>query len=149
MVKWSCLVVSNSLQPHRLYSARLLHPWDSPGKNSGVGCHLLLQGIFLTQGLNPGLLHCRQTLYHLSYQAGKVVKNLPANAGDTRDECLIPVLRRSPGGGHRNPVRFSCLESPMDREGWWAMVHRVAKSWTQLKQLSTRSCTSWVMALYP
>ena len=40
---------------------------DSPGKNSGVGCHFLLQGIFLTQGLNPGLLHCRQTLYRLSY----------------------------------------------------------------------------------
>ena len=36
-------------------------PWDSPGKNTGVGCHFLLQGIFLTQGSNPGLLHCRQT----------------------------------------------------------------------------------------
>ena len=41
---------------------RLLHPWDSPGKNTGVGCHFLLQGIFPTQGLNPGLPHCRQTL---------------------------------------------------------------------------------------
>ena len=41
--------------------ASLLHPWDFPGKDSGVGCHFLLQGIFLTQGLNPGLLHCRQT----------------------------------------------------------------------------------------
>ena len=38
------------------------HPWDSPGKNTGVGCHFLLEGIFLTQGLNPGLPHCRQTL---------------------------------------------------------------------------------------
>ena len=38
-------------------------PWDSPGKNTGVGCHFLLQGIFPTQGLNLGLLHCRQTLY--------------------------------------------------------------------------------------
>ena len=42
--------------------------WDSPDKNIGVGCHSLLQGIFLTQGLNPGLLHCRQTLYCLSHQ---------------------------------------------------------------------------------
>ena len=41
-------------------------PWDSPGKNTGVGCRFLLQGIFPTQGLNPGLPHCRQTLYHLS-----------------------------------------------------------------------------------
>ena len=41
---------------------------DSPGKNAGVGCHALLQGIFLTQGSNPGLLHCRQTIYRLSHQ---------------------------------------------------------------------------------
>ena len=43
-------------------------PWDSPGKSTGVGCHSLLEGILLTQGLNPRLLHCRQILYHLSYQ---------------------------------------------------------------------------------
>ena len=47
--------------------ARLLCPWDSPGKNTGVGCHFLLQGIFPTQGLNPGLPHCRQTLYRPSH----------------------------------------------------------------------------------
>ena len=50
------------------YSTRPLCPWDSPGKNTGVGCHALLQGIFLTQGLNLGLLHCRQILYYLSHQ---------------------------------------------------------------------------------
>ena len=60
--------VSNSLQAHGLYSTRLLCPWASPGKNIGVGFHSLLQGIFSTQGLNPGLLHCRQTLYSLSHQ---------------------------------------------------------------------------------
>ena len=48
----SCSVVFNSLQPHGLYLTRLLCPWNSPGKNAGVGCHSLLQGIFLTQGLN-------------------------------------------------------------------------------------------------
>ena len=48
--------------------ARLLYPWDFPGKITGVGCHFLLQGIFLTQGSNLGLLHCRQTLYHLSHK---------------------------------------------------------------------------------
>ena len=61
-------VMSDSLQPHGLQPTRLLHPWDSPGKNTGVGCHFLLQGIFPTQGLNPGLLYCRQILYQLSYQ---------------------------------------------------------------------------------
>ena len=48
--------------------ARLLYPWNSPGKNPRVGSHSLLQEIFLTQGLNLGLLYCRQILYHLSYQ---------------------------------------------------------------------------------
>ena len=55
-------VVSNSLQPNGLGLTRLFCPWDSPGKNTGVDCHFLLQGIFLTQGSNLGLLHCRQTL---------------------------------------------------------------------------------------
>ena len=55
-------VVSNSLQPHGLYS-----PWNSPGKNTGVDSLFLLQGIFPIQGLNPGLSHCRQILYQLSH----------------------------------------------------------------------------------
>ena len=59
--KWSHSVVSNSLQPHVLLPTRLLCPWDSPGKNTGVGCHFLLQGIFPTQESNTGLPHCRQT----------------------------------------------------------------------------------------
>ena len=64
----SCSVMSYSLWPHGLQPARPLHPWDSPGKNTGVGCHFLLQGIFPTQGSNTGLLHCRWILYHLSHQ---------------------------------------------------------------------------------
>ena len=60
--KWSRSVVSDSLWPHGLWPTRLLPSWDSPGKSTGVGCHFLLQGIFLTQGSNPGLLHSRQTL---------------------------------------------------------------------------------------
>ena len=50
-----------------MYPARLLCPWDSPGKNTGVGCHSLLQGIFPTQGSNQGLLYCKQILYRLSH----------------------------------------------------------------------------------
>ena len=56
-----------------------------------------------------------------------VVKNLPAVAGDI---SLIPGSRRSPGGGHGNPLQYSCLENPMDRGAWWATVHRAAKNWT-------------------
>ena len=58
----SCSVVSDSLLPHGLEPTRLLHQWDFPGKSTGVVCHFLLQGIFLTQELNLGLPHCRQTL---------------------------------------------------------------------------------------
>ena len=60
-------------------------------------------------------------------------KNLPASAGDVRDVGSIPGLGMSPGGGHSNPLQYSCL----DREAWWAIVHGVAKSQIQLKRLST------------
>ena len=66
-------VVSNSLQPHGLQPARILCPWKSPGKNSGMGCHSLLHGIFSTQGLNLGLLHHRQILCHLSHQRNPIL----------------------------------------------------------------------------
>ena len=58
----------DSLQSHALQPTRLLCPWDFPGKDTAVGCHVLLSGIFPTQGLNPGLLYCRQILYQLSYK---------------------------------------------------------------------------------
>ena len=59
----SCLVLSDSLRPRGLHS-----PWNSPGQNTGVGSLSFLQGIFPTQRLNPGLLHCRWILYQLSHQ---------------------------------------------------------------------------------
>ena len=55
-------------------------------------------------------------------------KNLPANAGDVRDVCLIPGSGRSLGEGHDDPLQYSCLENPMARGTWWATVHRVAES---------------------
>ena len=60
------------LQPHGLQPARLLCPWNSPGKNTGVDCHFLLQGIFPTQELNQGLLNCRQILFQLRYEGSPV-----------------------------------------------------------------------------
>ena len=59
-----------------------------------------------------------------------MVKNLPANAGDVRDTGSVPGLRRSPGEGNGDLLQYSCLENPMDRGAWRAMVHRVAKSRT-------------------
>jgi len=59
-----------------------------------------------------------------------VVKNLPANAGDIRDAGSIPGSGRSPGGGHGNPVQYSCLENPVDRGVWQVTVHSVAQSQT-------------------
>ena len=66
------------------------------------------------------------------------VKNPPANTGNIRDAGMIPVLGRSPGGGHGNPLQYSCLENPMDRGAWRATVYRVTKSQTWPKQLSFR-----------
>ena len=75
----------------------------------------------------PGLGH-RQW----ASQVALVVKNLPVMAGDVRDMGLIPGSGRSPGGGNGNPLQYSCLENSMDRKAWWATVHGVTKSWTQL-----------------
>ena len=70
---------------------------------------------------------------------GLVVKKSPANAGDAGDAGSIPGSGRSPGGGHGNPLQFSCLESLMDRGAWQATVRRVAKSQTPLKLPSTHA----------
>ena len=108
--KWNChSFVSNSLWPHGLWPSKLFCPWDSPGKNTGVGYHSLPQGIFLTQGSNPCLfclLHWQAgslPLAHLGsppcvlanliksnvwdFPGGPVDKNPPASAGDT---CSVP-----------------------------------------------------------
>ena len=74
-------------------------------------------------------------------QAALAVKNLPANAGEVRDLRSIPGLGRSPGGGHGNPLQYSCLENPWDKGAWQATVYRAAQSWTRLKQLSTNAGT--------
>ena len=62
------------------------------------------------------------------FPGGTVAKNLPTNAGDTRDVGLIPALGRCPRGENGNPLQYSCPEKLMDRGAWWATVHRVTKS---------------------
>ena len=61
-------------------------------------------------------------------QVAQWQKNLPANAGNTGDAGLIPGSGRSPGGGHGNPLQYSCLENPMDRGAWQATAHGLIKS---------------------
>ena len=69
-----------------------------------------------------------------------MVKNLPANSGDIGDTGSIPGSGRSPRGRHGKPLQYSCLKDPMDRGAQQATDHRVAKSRTQLKRLSTYAC---------
>ena len=67
----------------------------------------------------------------MGFPAGSVGKESASNAGDARDIGLIPGMGRSSGGGHGNPLQYSCSENPMDRGAWWATIHRL-QSWTQL-----------------
>ena len=77
---------------------------------------------------------------YVGFPGGSVVKNLPANAGDIRDSGSVPGSGKSPGEGHGSPFQCPCLENPMKRGTWRSAVHRVAKSWTQMKQLSMHAC---------
>ena len=109
----------------------------STSKHYVITCyHFYVNGIF------PGLLFIlccfglNTTMIGVS-QVVLVVKNPPASAGDMKDVGSIIGLGRSPGGGNGNPFQYSCLEIPMVGQACQAMVHRVAKSWTRLTQLST------------
>ena len=75
-------------------------------------------------------------------------KESTCNAGDPRDASSVPGSGRSPGGGHCNPLQYSCLENPMDRGVWWATDHSVAKSQTWLKWLRTHSKICGVISWY-
>ena len=124
-VKWSesHSVLSNSLQPHRLWPARLLCPWNFPGKNTGVGCHFLLQEIFPIQGSNPGLPHCRQ-IFTTEQSAGK---ESICNAADSGS---IPGLGSSPGEGIGYSLQYS----------WASLVAQMVKNPSAMSEI-------WVWSL--
>ena len=87
---------------------------------------------FQTEGRSDdieGSLEDFQNIGRASW-VSQLVKNLPTNAGDARDEGSIPGSGRSPGEGNSNTLQYSCHENLMDREAWWATVHRVANNWT-------------------
>ena len=75
----------------------------------------------------------RPILHWLGFPGGSDSKASVCNTGDSSS---IPGLGRSPGEGNGNPLQYSCLENPMDGEAWWATVHGVAKSWTQLSNFT-------------
>ena len=100
----------------------LFKPW--------VEARVLFVPIFVSTSLSP--------VFQWASPVALVIKNPLANAGDIK-VGLIPGSVRSSGGGHGNPLQYSCLENLMDRRAWWAAVHRVAKSWTRLSNFSN-SC---------
>ena len=116
---YSCLV--SALEPSTHSEVHLLPPW---------------QGGIFSLAYNFLLLFF---LYLRASQVLLVVNNPPANAGDIRDLGSIPRLGRSPGGGHGNPLQYSCLEKPMDRGAWWATVNEVVKNQTRWKGLIQRT----------
>ena len=105
--------MSDSLRLCRLQPARLLCPWEFPGKNTAVGCHFLLQGLLPT---------------HVSYFDRQIFTAEP--------QTLKVGLYCQVGEGNGNPLQYSCLENPMDGGASQAVVHGVAKSWTRLNDFT-------------
>ena len=123
-------ILSHSVMFKSLRPARFLWPWDFPGKNTGVDCHFLLQGIFLTQGWNPHLLHWQADslppvppgkpsfnapLNPISplFPSGSDGKESSCNAGD---QGLIHGSGRCPGEGSFYSLQYPCLGNPKNRQ---------------------------------
>ena len=130
-VKWSesHSVVSDSLWSHGLYS-----PWNSPGKNTGVGSLSLLQEIFPTQGLNPGLPHCGQILYQLSHKRSPRILEWVA----------YPFSRRSSQPRHWTGV--SCIAGRFFTN--WAMREALNEIDTLIKKTPENSLVCLAMCSY-
>ena len=127
--------------------------WNSLCTGHWAGCYLLSSWDFLCVCVCVSLFHLIVKLMSILPAFDNPLssvcvlpwwfssKESACNAGDTGNAGWIPGLERSPGGRHGNPLQHSCLENLMDWETWRATVHRVAKSWTRLKRLSTHICS--------
>ena len=106
-------------------------------------CYNILEislAVYVQSFQNGSLFFMRDfTSGHVRFPGGGSDKNRLDNTGDIRGADFMPGSGRSPGGGHSDLLQYSCLENHMDRGVWWATVHKVAKSQTGLKQLSTRA----------
>ena len=113
---------------------------NSPGIGNGNPLQYSCLGNSMDRGAWRAAVHgatksqTQWSDFHFHFFPGDPrLKNPPANAGDTRDAGSIHGSGRSPGGGHGNALQYSCLENPMDRGAWRAMVHSVAQSQKRLK----------------
>ena len=134
--------MSDSVRSHRRQPTRLPRPWDSPGKNTGVGCHFLLQCMKVKSESEvsqscPTLhdpMHCSPpgSSIHGIFQARVLEWGAIAFSSNAGDPGSIPGSGRSPGEGSGYPLQCSCLKNSTDRGAWWAAVHGVKKSRTRL-----------------
>ena len=111
-----CSVLSDSLQPHGLQPARLLCPWDYPGKNTGVGCHFLLQGNLS----DPGIKLASPMAPALAGRFCTTEPNPPAMQETKNTQVWSLGWEDSPGRGNGNSLQYSCLKNPLDKGTWWA-----------------------------
>ena len=124
------------IQP--LFIGRSDHKWWVP--NGPKPCGPILFGV----------QHISMSVFlFLGFPGGSVGKEFACNAADAGDTGMIPGSGRFLGGGHGSTLQYSCLENPMDGGAWGATVHRVTKSWTQLKQLNTHVRTILALIFRP
>ena len=107
--------MSNSLQPHGLFSSRLLCPWNSPGKNTGVDSHSLLQGIFPTQGPNPGLPHCGISSLGFSLLTYQMKIKAPASQSFRETSLVAQMVKHLPTM-RETRVQSLGQEDPLEKE---------------------------------
>ena len=133
--------MSDCVRPHRQQPTRLPHPWDSPDKNTGVGCHFLLQCMkgkresdtTLSDPMDCSLL---DSSIHGIFQA-RVLKWVAIAFSDSI--ALVSTKHQhesATGEGDGILLLYSCLENPMDGGAWWAAVHGVVKSWARLSDFT-------------
>ena len=131
--------MSDSVRPHKRQPTRLPCPWDSPGKNTGVGCHFLLQSMKVksesevTQSCptpsDPMDCILPGSSVHGIFQARVLERVAIAFSRRLR---FNPTVRKIPWRGNGNPFQYSCLQNSMDRGAWWATIHVVTNCQTQL-----------------